>query len=459
MSMSSEIAAWIGDLRYEDLPTEVVRVATRAHLDTIGVILAGLREPVTQVVREVLIEEGARPVASHLGSTFRTSMASAALLNGVSSHALDYDDVSLSMIGHPSAVLVPAVLAVAEATGASGAKVIEGYVAGFELVAKLGSAVGMEHYRLGWHATSTLGTLGAAAAAGKVLGLGEEALVHALAVAVSMASGSRRNFGTMVKPFHPGHAARCGVEAALLARHGLRGDREALEATYGFFDLFTRGGVEPAAVAGQLGRPYDLVTPGLNVKRYPCCYNTHRAADAVLALAEQVRPDDVQRVQVTVPLGGLLPLIHPRPQTGLEGKFSMEYVVAAALLDGALTLHSFSDVAVQRSAAQDLLRKVTTVEDPGMKIVHTPVDEGYVEVSVATRQGRELVHRVTYPVGSSELPLPWHELVAKFSDCAGDVLDDGRIERAVACIATLGQQSSLSDLVGTLTPATRSEKS
>jgi 2-methylcitrate dehydratase PrpD len=311
----------------------------------------------------------------------------------------------------------------------------------------------MEHYRLGWHATSTLGTLGAAVAAGKVLGLGAEALVHALAVAVSMASGSRRNFGTMVKPFHPGHAARCGVEAALLARRGLLGDRAALEATYGFFDLFTRGGVEPAAIARRLGRPYDLVTPGLNVKRYPCCYNTHRAADAVLALAGQVRADDVQRVQVTVPAGGLLPLIHPRPQTGLEGKFSMEYVVAAALLDGALTLKTFSDAAVQRPAAQDLLRKVTTVEDRSMKIVHTPVDEGHVEVSVATRVGRDLIQRVTYPVGSSELPLPWQELVAKFRDCASGVLEGARIERAVTCVGALGQQHNLADMVEALTPA------
>lgn len=127
--------------------------------------------------------------------------------------------------------------------------------------------------------------------------------------------------------------------------------------------------------------------------------------------------------------------------------------VAAALLDGALTLNTFSDAAVQRPAAQDLLRKVTTVEDPGMKVVQTPVDEGYVEVSVATRHGRELVKRVTYPVGSSELPLPWHELVAKFRDCARGVLDGGRIERSIACLATLGQQSSLSDLIGTLTPA------
>jgi 2-methylcitrate dehydratase PrpD len=131
----------------------------------------------------------------------------------------------------------------------------------------------------------------------------------------------------------------------------------------------------------------------------------------------------------------------------------MEYVVAAGLLDGALTLNTFSDAAVQRPAAQDLLRKVTTVEDHSMKIVHTPVDEGHVEVSVATGVGRELVQRVTYPVGSSELPLPWQELVAKFRDCAGGVLDGARIERAVACIGALGEQRSLKDMVGALTPA------
>lgn len=453
MSTTAGIAAWVARLRYEDLPSDVVQVSKRAVLDTIGVVLAGVGEPVTQAVHALLAEEGARPVASQLGTRFRTSMAGAALVNGASSHALDYDDVNLSMLGHPSAVVVPAVLAVAEATGASGRTLIEGYVAGFEVMAKLGFAVNIGHYRLGWHATATLGTLGAAMAAGKVLGLDQGRLVHALAAAVSMASGSRRNFGTMIKPFHPGHAARCGVEAALLARHGLQGDHEIMEATYGFFDLFTRGGVDAAAIPPRLGNPYDLVAPGLNVKRYPCCYNTHRAADATLALAAQVGASDVQAVRVTVPVGGMLPLIHPRPQTGLEGKFSMEYVVAAGLLDRALGLRTFSDEAVQRPAAQALLRRVTVREDPDIKIVNNPVDEGYVEVAVDTRQGRQVVQRVTYPIGSSEIPLPWDELVTKFRDCAQGVLDEPRMARAVACIAALDQQRTLGELIGAVTLA------
>lgn len=453
MSTAAAIARWVQRLRFDDLPADVVQVGRRAFLDTLGVILAGVREPVTRTVHALLVEEGAHPVASQLGTTFRTSMAGAALVNGASSHALDYDDVNLSLLGHPSAVLVPATLAVAEATGAHGQAVLTAFAAGFEVAAKLGAAVNIGHYRLGWHATATLGTLGAAMAAGKLLGLTEGQLAHALAAAVSMASGSRRNFGTMIKPFHPGHAARCGVEAASLARQGLEGDAEILEAPYGFFALYARDAVDAAAIPPRLGRPWDLLTPGLNVKRYPCCYNTHRAADATLALTAELRADDVAAVQVTVPVGGLLPLIHPRPRTGLEGKFSMEYVVAAGLLDGALGLRTFSDDAVRRPAAQALLGRVTTVEDPDIKIANNPVDEGHVEVAVTTRDGRRVARRVTHPIGSSEIPLPWEELAAKFRDCAADVLDDGRIDRAITAVATLDRQPTPGELIAALTPA------
>lgn len=452
MSLATGIAEWVARVRYEDLPAEVVEVARRAHLDTVGVILAGLGEPVTRAVQALLAEEGARPVASQLGTGFRTSMSGAAWVNGVSGHALDYDDVSLSVLGHPSVVIVPAVLAAAEATGAGGRAVIEAFAVGVELMAKLGLTVGIGHYRLGWHATATLGTLGAAVAAGKILGLAPAQLAHALAAAVSMAGGSRRNFGTMIKPYHPGHAARCGVEAARLARHGLQGDAEIMEAPYGFFDLFTRDGVDAAGLAKRLGQPWDLVSPGLNVKRYPCCYNTHRAADATLTLARQVRADEVETVRVAVPVGGMLPLIHPRPGGGLEGKFSMEYVVAAALLDGALTLDSFTDEAVRRPAAQALLRRVTVVEDPGIPIASNPVEEGWVDVRVDTRQGRSMAERVVHPIGAPQAPLPWDELVAKFRDCAGGVLAPAQADRAVACLRALEAQPTMADLVGALTP-------
>jgi 2-methylcitrate dehydratase PrpD len=345
------------------------------------------------------------------------------------------------------------VLAAAEATGADGRSVIAAYVAGYEVMAKLGLAIGIGHYRVGWHSTATLGTLGAAMAAGKLLGLDERRLAHALAAAVSMAGGSRRNFGTMMKPFHPGHAARCGLEAARLAQCGLEGDRDIMEAPYGFLDLFTRDGVDLAGFAARLGNPWDLLTPGLNVKRYPCCYNTHRAADATLVLAEQVRAVEVAAARVTVPVGGMLPLIHPHPRTGLEGKFSMQYVVAAGLLDRSLTLKSFTDAAVQRPQAQALLQRVTVVEDPDIKVVQNPVDEGHVEVALTTREGRQVAHRVTFPIGSSEIPLSWNELVAKFRDCADGVLDERRGERVMGIIAALDTQTTLSALVDALTPA------
>jgi 2-methylcitrate dehydratase PrpD len=453
MSMAVEIAEWVSRVKFDDLPPDVVEVTRRSHLDTIGVVLAGLQEPVTQAVYGFLAEEGSRPVATQLGTRFKTSMSGAALINGASGHALDYDDVNLNCLGHPSAVIVPAILAVAEATGANGRAVTEAYAVGVDIMAKLGLTVGLGHYSTGWHATSTLGTLGAAMAAGKLLGLTRNQLVNALAAAVSMAGGSRRNFGTMIKPFHPGHAARCGIEAARLAKHGLVGDSEIMEAPYGFFSLFTRDGVDIAGLTKRLGNPFDLVSPGINVKRYPCCYNTHRAADATLTIAKQVKAAEVESVRVAVPVGGMLPLIHPRPQAGLEGKFSMQYVVAAGLLDQAITLSTFSDEAVRRPVAQDLLKRVTVVEDPAIGPLTNPVEEGYVQVAVRTRQGQELVQRVKHPIGAPQDPLSWDDLVRKFTDCVRGVIDQRQTERAVASIRALDRQRNMSEIVGAVTPA------
>src|SRR5215472_16756351 len=241
MGTTRDVAAWVAAASFEAMPAEVIDRARAGVIDTVGVILAGRDEPVTRIAAELVAEDGAAPVASHLGTTLMTSPEAAALLNGVAGHALDYDDVSASLTGHPSVVVLPAALAAAELMGASGAALLAAYVAGVEVTAKLGLAIGPAHYRMGWHATSTLGTLGAAMAAGTLLRLDAERLTNALAIAVSMASGSRQNFGTMTKPLHAGHAARCGVAAARLAGRGLTGDPTALEAPFGLFALMSAG--------------------------------------------------------------------------------------------------------------------------------------------------------------------------------------------------------------------------
>jgi 2-methylcitrate dehydratase PrpD len=451
MGTTQAMAAWIADLRGGDIPEAALAVARRAFLDTVGVILAGVGEPVTRMVAELAAEAGAPGPAAQLGAGLRTAPAWAALVNATSGHALDYDDVSESVTGHPSVVIVPVVLAVGQAVHATGRQLLEAYAVGVEVMAKLGVALGPEHYRRGWHATATVGTLGAAAAAGRLLGLDERRLTHALAIAVSQASGSRQNFGTMTKPLHPGHAAFCGVVAAQLAAKGMTADVGALEAPLGFFALFGYGQGRPEEVAAALGRPFDLVRPGLSVKKYPCCFATHRAADAVLALG--VPAAEVAAVEVTVPPGGLQPLIHDRPRTGLEGKFSMPYVVAAALLDGRLVLDSFTDAAVRRPAVAALLPAIHVREDPAVAVARNAMEEGEVAVAVTLRDGRRLERRVRWPRGSPADPLSEAELAAKFRDCAHRALPAAGVEAALRALADLDGVADANDLVARLVPA------
>jgi len=454
MGLTRDIAEWVARTSLDGAAPAVAGAARAGIIDTVAVILAGVDEPVSRIVAEAVAEDGAAPVADRLGARLRTSMEGAALVNGTTGHALDYDDVNRSAIGHPSVVVLPAALAAAQGAGASGRDLLEAYVLGVEVMAKLGRAMGTAHYRTGWHATSTAGTLGAAMAAGKIFRLEPEPLQHALAIAASEASGSRQNFGTMTKPFHPGHAARSGVLAARLARKGMTGDTTILEAPLGYFALFAYGEARLDGIRDALGAPFDVVSPGLNVKRYPCCYATHRAADAALDLVREheLRAADVASAEVVVPPGGLEAVTRDRPRTGLEGKFSLPYVVAAAMLDGRVTLDSFTDAMVQRPEAQALLRSVRPVEDPKIPVEFNAIEEGYVVVTIRRRDGRTLDRRVDYPRGAPQNPLRPEELYEKFRDCARRALPPAQAARALDLLTSLHTLPTLDGLVASLVP-------
>jgi 2-methylcitrate dehydratase PrpD len=454
MGVTRELAAWATETGFESMPAVAVERARAAIIDTVGVILAGTEEPVTRIVAEVAAADACRPVASQLGTRFKTSPESAALLNGVSGHALDFDDVSASVEGHPSVVILPAALAAAELVDASGRELLEAFAIGVEVMAKLGLAIGPAHYQAGWHATSTLGTLGAAVVAGRLLGLDVDRLQMAIAIAVSEASGSRQNFGTMTKPFHAGHAARCGVQAARLAARGMTASAEALEGPLGYFTLFSLGEGQVARVVAPLGRPWDLEAGGLSVKKYPCCFAMHRAADGVLGILSEraISHADVEEVTVTVPHGGLAPLIYDRASTGLEGKFCMSYAMAAALLDGRLGLETFTDAMVCRPEVRRLEELVRVREDPGVDVRHSPFDEGHVVVEVRLRDGSRSVRRVDQPLGSPARPLSLAQLEAKYRDCARTVLDAAGMDRSLATLEALETLPHVSALVAQLTP-------
>lgn len=396
---------------------EVVELAKRALIDTVGVALAARNEPPVRILEQTL---GALPEgpATIWATGQKTDGAVAALLNGTAGHALDFDDVTDVTYGHPSVVLWPAIFAAAEHEACDGRALLEAFVVGFGVQVAIARAMDVRaHYGAGWHSTATIGVVGAAAAVSRLMRLDEEQTRCAIGLAASMAGGSRQNFGTMTKPLHPGLAARDGIMASRLAANGFTADVDNLESPLGYFSMFSPGADIEAAFTALSGTQ-ALMDAGINVKKYPCCYNTHRTADATLDLRarDAIDPSSVRRVHVVLEPGGFDPLIHHRPRTGLEGKFSVEYVIAAALLDGEVNLASFTDEAVQRPEAQRLVEKVTWEVAAVPPVGAERWDQAFSVVTVETDAG-ESTFRTDIPRGDRRAPLSRDDLEAKFADC------------------------------------------
>jgi 2-methylcitrate dehydratase PrpD len=397
--------------------------ATRAFIDTIGVAIAARHEDCFTILASTLGSPNGSAAAKSRATLLPTrshaaTAADAALINGTAGHALDYDDVADQIKGHPSVVLVSTLLALAETRGASGRQLLEAYSVGFEVACAIAAGLPFEpHYRRGWHATATVGILGAVAGAGHLLGFDRLSLQHALGIAASMASGSRQNFGTMTKPLHAGLAARDAVLAVELAANGFTADPNQLDGPLGYFQQYGVG-PNPGATVAALEHPHVLVEHGLNVKKYPCCYGTHRMADAALALrADGLRAPEVRSIAVNVEPDGLGAIIHHQPHSGLQGKFSGEYVVAACLLDGAVRLSTFTDASVNRAAAQDLLQRVTIEESSVPPFGEPRFEHAYATLEVTLTSGQTLRNRCDIPRGDARDPLTDAELETKFRDC------------------------------------------
>jgi 2-methylcitrate dehydratase PrpD len=438
-SVIERLAAYSTAEAFEKLPEAAVRAARLAILDTIGVMLAGALEDTAVRARALLAHRRGTEEATVAGTPLRAPVEDAAFANGTAAHALDYDDVQASLSGHPSAPILCPTLAVAERAGASGAALVTAFVVGVEVEAKLGRALNPAHYEVGWHATATCGVFGAAAATAKLLGLSAERTAHALAIAASMASGIKANFGTDCKPLHVGHASRCGVEAALLAQAGFTGNPDALEHDDGFGSTHG-GGSKPQwdLVTIDLGAPHEIVDPGIGVKRYPSCASTHQSLDATLALMEEhgVVPAAVDAVECGVFYLAPHQLIYGRADTGLQGKFSMPYCVSVALLDRTVGLAQFADERVQRADVQAFMPKVRMFVHPE-QTTRECLPTRFSEVTITLRDGRRLQKRVVQAKGQPKNPLTVSELEAKFRDAATRVLPAARAEAILAAVQTL----------------------
>ncbi len=339
MTIIEGIAERIAAITYGDLPPLAVEWAKTAILDTVGVTLAGAGEPCARIVERVLGSGAGECLI--FGADRRAAPLDAALVNGTAAHALDFDDVSNSLGGHPSAPILPALFALGETLDCSGRAFIAAYVAGFETETRIARGVHFHHYEKGWHPTATLGVFGATAACCHLMGLDRARTAQALAIAASLASGIKANFGTMTKPLHVGHTARNGLFAAQLAREGFTANPEALEHKQGFLLVFNgAGNFDAEAILKDWGQPYDIVRPGLAVKQHPCCGSTHPAIDAMLmlraehAIGHDILPERVTRIDSSTHPRRLAHTDRPDPQSGLDAKFSVQYCLARAALQG-----------------------------------------------------------------------------------------------------------------------------
>jgi 2-methylcitrate dehydratase PrpD len=453
MGVTEQLAAFVVDTAFADVPCQAYARAKEAILDGLGCALVGSPTTVGQMITHYVRQRSDATHAAVIGSGFKTSAPLAALANGTMAHALDYDDVNWRMSGHPTVPLLPAILALGQEVHASGEEVLLAYVLGFEVETKVGLSVNPWHYDLGWHATSTLGTLGASVASAKLLRLDVAKTRMALGIAASTAAGLRQNFGTMTKPLHPGQAAMNGVTAAQLAQLGWTADANILEAPYGFCQLYAGAGrYNLDDSIKQLGNPYDLLATGVAIKQYPCCAFTHRALDGMLALVQQetLCVDDVVAIECWVGRPTTEVLIHTRPHTGLEAKFSMQYCMAAALLDKRIGLLSFSDEKVRRPAAQQIFERIRMTLHPEAQRHGTDGEALPVTVTVTLKDGCTHSTQIQYPKGHPANPLSPIVLEEKFEDCAFGVLERPDIRQVMELVQGLEHVTDIGTLMDVL---------
>ena len=441
-----ELAGRAAALRHDELPLDVRQWARHCVLDWLGVTLAGGREALSQILVAETVEQGGAPMARLIGHAAVVPTQQAALVNGAASHALDYDDVNMTMGGHPTVAVLPAVLALAEANGADGAALIAGFVAGYETLCRVGVLVAPGHYARGFHATATVGSFGAAAGCANLLGLDAAATATALGIAGTQAAGLKAMFGTMCKPLHAGKAAQNGVLAASLAARGFSSRADVLECEQGFARTQSPDFNAAAALAEP---PRGWHVRDTLFKYHAACYLTHAPIECARELRrrEAVDPAAIRDVVVRIDAGAAKVCHIPAPRTGLEAKFSLRLTSAMALagVDTA-RLDSYSE-ALAAEPALVALRERVSVEFQ-RQWPHT-----LAEMRVTLDDGRVVEARHDSGVPAADLAAQQRRLEAKFMSLAEPVVGRSRAERLVASVSALDSLASLDELTELCVPA------
>jgi aconitate decarboxylase len=437
-AVTRDLCQTITQVSFDALPSQVIAVAKRIILDGIAVAVAGAREDGPRITAEHVKNLGGNPASTVIGHGYKTSPVSAAYVNGISMHVLDYEPM-WSPPTHATSPTLPTVLALAEMEHATGRDVITTFVTACEMQGRLRLASHQyEPGKLKYHPPGVVGVMGSAVAAAHLLHLSAEQLQHALGLAASRAGGVMANVGTMTKATHCGWAAAAGLDAALLSRRGFTANMDILEAPNGYADAFFGQDFDPSVLL-DFGQSYRMVEPGFAIKMFPSQYATHFGITAALELHRQIaEPRTITAVHITTPL---MPYVdRPRPSTGLDGKFSFQYTVAAALLDGAVTVPTFTDERCFRRDMETLLA-ATTLTQTGA--IPGEMEKMWVEVVVDLANGQRVVARCNGPRGFWGLPpLSRDEHLTKVRDCLRTRLTHEQTEQCIQLTEGLDELSA-----------------
>src|SRR5262245_2691509 len=456
MGATEKIAGFIVDTDYEDIPREAAEKAKRTALDCLGAALAGVVEPVSQTITGYVAKLNGPLQASVFGSGLKVSVQDAALANGVIAHALDYDDCGVK-IGHPSVLVLPAVLSLGEQLSASGQDILTAYILGLEVEGKLALHADFKLMQARLNHQTWYGSIGAAAACAKLLRLDVAKTSMALGFAANFACGLSANHGSMAGAMAAGNACHNGVTAALMAQEGITANSNIIEAKNGFYDtLVGAGHYDAEQMADGLGKPFYVESPGIGLKKYPSCYHTHRALDGVFQLLGEHRLNnrDIAEVDVGTSERAMRVLAFSEPETPYQAKYSMPYCIAAAVVDHQVTLetftaHKFEDRNIVEARKKVNLSFPNVPIWPGLADVGPNTDFVGNPVTIRTTDGRSYSARVDIPRGDPAVPLTDDELLSKYRDCGRRLRPDD-IERSVGLVLGLEKVTDIGTLMATL---------
>ena len=444
MGATETIAKWIVNTSYEDIPPEAIRVANESCFDLLGVILAGSTQPVGEIIQQYVGDNGGSSQATVLASGLQTSLANAALANGTMGHALDYDD--FGGFGHPTVAIFPALMALGESLNSTGRDLLEAYVIGCELGLALQHTTKYAQMERGFHSTAVIGRMAATAACAKLLGLDEEETVIALGIAGSMASGVIHNFGTMVKPLHAGLTCRDAVMAAEFAQRGFTAGHQIFEHPLGFTTPILGEGIyDLNQMAENLGNPFR-VQDALIIKKYPCCGGNHAMLDSLFSLMREhnFTWEDVASAEVDQSYLSIV-MLYTEPDDPLKGKFSAKYNVAAALVDGEVSIDTFSEEKIADPVIGEAMEKVNTRVLSKWEESGGEVFKG-LPIRITLKDGRTFEHITDRDMilGGAKNPWGFENIKGKFEVNAGLVLSDDKVSETVETWSDIGEVTDLS---------------